>query len=42
MNSRINWLPAPKGDFWVVMRAYGPGKGLIEQTWEMPGLVKVK
>ncbi len=37
-----NWLPAPKGDFWVVMRAYGPGKGIIEQTWEMPGLVKVK
>ncbi len=36
-----NWLPAPKGDFWVVMRAYGPGKGIIEQTWEMPGLVKV-
>ena len=41
-DKEANWLPAPKGDFWVVMRAYGPGKGLIEQTWEMPGLVKVK
>ena len=37
-----NWLPAPDGDFWVVFRTYGPGKSLIEQTWEMPGLVKVK
>jgi len=37
-----NWLPAPDGDFWVVFRTYGPGKGLIDQTWEMPGLVKVK
>jgi len=37
-----NWLPAPKGDFWVVFRTYGPSQSLIEQTWEMPGLVEVK
>ena len=41
-DKETNWLPAPKGDFWVVFRTYGPGKGVIEQTWEMPGLVKVK
>ncbi len=41
-DKEANWLPAPKGDFWVVFRNYGPGKGLIDQTWEMPGLVKVK
>jgi hypothetical protein len=37
-----NWLPAPSDDFWVVMRIYGPTQPLIDQTWEMPGLVKTK
>lgn len=37
-----NWLPAPEGDFWVVLRTYGPGKEILEQTWDMPGVVKIK
>jgi hypothetical protein len=41
-DKETNWLPAPKGDFWVVFRTYGPGKEILEQTWEMPGLMKVK
>ena len=41
-NKEANWLPAPTGDFWVVFRTYGPGKDILEQTWEMPGVVKVK
>ncbi|MDX2417348.1 MAG: DUF1254 domain-containing protein [Xanthomonadales bacterium] len=41
-NKEANWLPAPKGAFWVVLRNYGPNEEVINQTWEMPGLVKVK
>lgn len=37
-----NWLPSPTGDFWVVLRTYLPGEEIISQTWNMPGLVKVK
>ncbi|MFC1578912.1 DUF1254 domain-containing protein [Pseudomonadota bacterium] len=37
-----NWLPSPTGDFWVVLRTYLPGEEIINQTWNMPGLVKVK
>jgi len=38
-----NWLPAPKtGPFWLIFRTYGPGKDVIDGTWEMPGLVRAK
>jgi hypothetical protein len=37
-----NWLPSPKGVFWVIFRTYGPGKSIIDGTWQIPGLVKVK
>jgi hypothetical protein len=38
----VNWLPTPKGQWWIVMRIYVPGQPLVDQTWEMPGMVKVK
>ncbi len=37
-----NWLPTPQGEFFVVFRTYGPGQELLEQTWEMPELVRSK
>ena len=37
-----NWLPSPTGDFWVVLRTYLPGEEIVNQTWNMPGLVKMK
>ena len=38
-----NWLPAPsQGKFWVILRTYGPGKSLLDGTWEIPPLTKVK
>ena len=38
-----NWLPAPKsGSFFMVFRTYRPAKEIVEQTWQIPGLVKVK
>jgi len=33
-----NWLPAPKDEFLLIFRTYGPSENLINQTWEMPGL----
>ncbi len=36
-----NWLPAPDGPFYVVLRLYGPKKEALEGTWISPPLVKV-
>ena len=38
----VNWLPTPKGQWWIVMRIYVPSQPLVDQTWEMPGMVKGK
>jgi hypothetical protein len=38
-----NWLPAPKsGSFRLVFRTYLPAKEIIDQTWQIPGVVKAK
>lgn len=38
-----NWLPSPKsGSFRMVFRTYMPAKEIVDQTWQIPGLVKVK
>jgi hypothetical protein len=36
-----NWLPAPKGEFIVVMRLYWPGQEAIDGTWKAPPLERV-
>ena len=36
-----NWLPAPDGPFFAVMRLYGPKKEALEGKWVSPALVKV-
>lgn len=36
-----NWLPAPDGPFYAVMRLYGPEKEALEGKWVNPPLVKV-
>ena len=38
-----NWLPSPKsGSFFMIFRTYIPAKEIVEQAWQIPGLVKVK
>jgi hypothetical protein len=37
-----NWLPAPAGPFWLVMRAYGPGKAILDKTWKMPPVERTR
>ena len=36
-----NWLPAPDGPFYAVLRLYGPKKEALEGKWVNPPLVKV-
>jgi hypothetical protein len=35
-----NWLPAPDGPFYAVMRLYGPKTEALEGKWVNPPLVK--
>ncbi|MFD2231767.1 DUF1254 domain-containing protein [Alkalimarinus sediminis] len=35
-----NWLPAPDGPFYTIMRLYGPKKEALEGDWIAPPLVK--
>ncbi len=37
-----NWLPTPRGPFFMVSRMYGPKQPLIDGTWTDPPLVEVK
>ncbi len=37
-----NWLPAPRGDFVLMLRDYWPGRGMIEGTWKPPAVMKVR
>lgn len=39
-DQRSNWLPAPKGEFYLVLRAYLPGGALIQQSWEPPAVTR--
>lgn len=36
-----NWLPAPQGDFILMLRFYWPEETLIKGTWTPPAVVKV-
>ena len=33
---RANWLPAPKGDFSLYVRAYWPKAGILDGSWTPP------
>jgi len=37
-----NWLPAPKGEFILMLRFYWPEESLIQGKWTPPAVVKVK
>jgi len=37
-----NWLPAPDGPFYLVMRLYGPEKAALEGRWSSPGVDKAE
>ena len=31
-----NWLPAPSGPFWTVLRTYGPAQEIIDGAYKQP------
>ena len=35
---KANWLPAPEGEFYLVLRAYLPDDAIINQEWVRPSL----
>jgi len=39
-NLESNWLPAPDGPFYLVMRLYGPEKAALEGQWTAPKVKK--
>ena len=37
-----NWLPAPAGSFKLTLRAYLPGKAILDGEYHLPPVIKVK
>ena len=37
-----NWLPAPRGQFWSVMRLYWPKEAALDGTWKAPAMKRQK
>jgi hypothetical protein len=37
-----NWLPAPKGPFYVVLRVYWPREEVLNGSWKAPQIVRSK
>ena len=36
-----NWLPSPKGPFFIAMRLYWPKEAALDDTWKRPAMTKV-
>lgn len=36
-----NWLPAPEGPFYLMMRLYQPGKAILDHLWTPPPILRV-
>ena len=37
-----NWLPAPEGPFWPILRTYGPGQAILDGSWKLPPVDQVQ
>ncbi|MBY3328501.1 hypothetical protein HFO02_33925 [Rhizobium laguerreae] len=38
----MNWLPAPKGDFYLILRLYQPRDVVLDGTYKMPEVTRLK
>jgi hypothetical protein len=41
-DDEANWLPAPDGDFYLVMRLYWPKEAALQGDWEPPPVERAK
>jgi hypothetical protein len=41
LESEANWLPAPQGDFYLLLRIYIPEAAAVAQTWEPPAVTRL-
>jgi hypothetical protein len=41
-DSKANWLPSPKGSFYVVLREYSPKAAILTREWVPPAIQPVK
>jgi hypothetical protein len=39
--AQANWLPAPKGQFALIVRAYVPTQPLLDGTYKLPNVQRV-
>ena len=41
-DKEANWLPSPKGPFWVVLRLYVPKREALEGKWIAPPMKRLQ
>jgi DNA sulfur modification protein DndE len=41
IDKETNWLPAPSGDFALMLRLYWPKESVLNGKWDLPGVAKV-
>jgi hypothetical protein len=39
---KSNWLPAPQGEFALMLRFYWPGDAIVNGTWKPPGVASAQ
>jgi len=40
-DKEANWLPAPKGPVWVILRLYWPKQAALTGDWKAPAVERV-
>jgi hypothetical protein len=38
---KANWLPAPEGDFYLILRIYMPKESVLDGSWKAPAVEKI-
>jgi hypothetical protein len=38
----VNWLPSPKGDFYVILRLYQPSDAILDGTYQLPQMTRIQ
>jgi len=41
-DKQSNWLPAPEGAFFLMLRTYLPGEDLVKQSWQPPPVNRIE